>query len=1166
MSSLAFDAGYLQDGAIGLEGIPKPGKTQLIRSPAPHQLRAKCLSHSQIELNWIVVRRIETWSETEWEFDVEVNKLADFRDAEATESVAVTSDTDTVFEDADGCLKMYSYRVRARAGELPWSDWSPVVQEMMLPQPPFAPEPPEFIEHTWNTVTIKPCREPPVTRGAPVSSYFVYVDGERVKRLQPEGQHLVLGPAPSHTPFKVCISADSMAGVSEKSSTVLFSTGPPEAPTLPGLVAAGTGVQASHAVRDTVRVVGADYHSVSFEWDGASSRGLNVTGYDFWCTLPGSSDIISCGGTGHEDRTGTLHGLDQNTAYQVSVVAYAQEGTERLNGEAATVLAKTVAFGVPELLDAPVVLRKNYNSMELSWSAPGRLNGTPLTGFSLEMSSEAGETVSLITEEMLETLTVENLLADTEYNYQLTAHNAVGASQPVCLDAATELPEPPEPPAPVQLVATRWDSLHVAWSPVCEKDLHGAPALGYVLTVHKLAAGESYPIYIEGATTVSHEVDQLEASSDYGLSLTAFNRAGSSRPSEMATFRTDEPPVPGMMDRPWITEASSTALTLEWQAPECLGCALTGYSLRWRSLADSEPAWEDEVKHSLLTKVSLSQLIPAQEYEFGLRAHNRAGVGPEVFAVVAPPPAPPSVIRGIRFCGATWDTVSIEWDRPEEHGAATTGYELSYRLVGNAEYQSVELCAEPREYTIQRLLAESKVEVTIVAHSDSGDSNSGPSARFRSDRAPAPMLMCPPRVEDLSWDHTTIAWDLDEAISPGAPITGFSLKWKSESGIWRRELIHSMATSVSITTGLQPEIEHTVSVCAHNNSGTSPEVTVAFTPRALPPLAPSHPTLVSSQQDSIEVHWSPAVTRGTPVTGYTVCCTSSEHDWCVVHRTTDTSLLLKDLAPATSVLFTVAADSAAGLGDPSDSLMSETAASVAEFTTAPSLPPCTVGPAELVHASCETLTVRWSAPDIRGSVITGYSVACYTAEDGEMQAVHTDTVGAEQLEYTFYNLKEQTDYVILIQAISLAGSSDCSGAVAFQTLAEFPVPYAEIRAILLAMMTDILRGKVQDDGCLALAHIASQHPNWAIAVAQLGGLAACVRAKRAYPMSADIQTGSDSVLYELCKHPDGGLRVLQSYTGIHDALVEMALPPWNNNTQGTAGHILERLRNLRVHH
>ena len=123
---------------------------------------------------------------------------------------------------------------------------------------------------------------------------------------------------------------------------------------------------------------------------------------------------------------------------------------------------------------------------------------------------------------------------------------------------------------------------------------------------------------------------------------------------------------------------------------------------------------QDEVKHSLLTKVSLSQLIPAQEYEFGLRAHNRAGVGPEVFAVLAPPPAPPSVIRGIRFCGATWDTVSIEWDRPEEHGAATTGYELSYRLVGNAEYPSVELRAEPREYTIQRLLAESKVLLSSV--------------------------------------------------------------------------------------------------------------------------------------------------------------------------------------------------------------------------------------------------------------------------------------------------------------------------------------------------------------------------------------------------------------------------------------------------------------------
>ena len=125
--------------------------------------------------------------------------------------------------------------------------------------------------------------------------------------------------------------------------------------------------------------------------------------------------------------------------------------------------------------------------------------------------------------------------------------------------------------------------------------------------------------------------------------------------------------------------------------------------------------------------------------------------------------------------------------------------------------------------------------------------------------------MEPPRIEGVTWDCATVVWDEDPSISPGAPITGFSMKWKPENGSWRRELYHAPVTHVKLSHGLVPDVKHIVSLTAHNSSGPSPEVFAFFVPQALPPIAPSPPTLLTADQESIEVHWGRPRTRGAAV-------------------------------------------------------------------------------------------------------------------------------------------------------------------------------------------------------------------------------------------------------------------------------------------------------------
>ena len=438
----------------------------------------------------------------------------------------------------------------------------------------------------------------------------------------------------------------------------------------------------------------------------------------------------------------------------------------------------------------------------------------------------------------------------------------------------------------------------------------------------------------------------------------------------------------------------------------------------------------------------------------------------------------------------------------------------------------------------------------VVALSPAGEGDGGAASTFTSQRPPKPTEIDPAVIVDCSWDCATLWWQAAPSSSPGAPITGYSLKWKAAGKSWRSEVWNEDKTSIEIKRGIEPEVEHTVVLIAHNCSGQSPEAVSSFTPRALPPVAPSLPTVMSTTQEQISIRWDPPATRGTPVTGYTICCTGQD-GWCLVHESASNRFTLDNLEPSTCVGFTVAADSAAGPGWASETLST----TAAEFTTTPAQPPLAVAAPGLVSATWQSLEVQWQAAVTRGTPVTGYSAVCY---DEDMSVAAKATTSSRQLNTVFQGLKPLTNYVIVVAALSDAGSAAQSGAVAFRTLEQFPVPYMQINAII-AGMSDILRGQQQDDGCAALAAIATAHSHWSIAVAQLGGIAACVRAKRAYPKSAQIQSGGADVLHELCKHSDGGLLVLKAYPEIYRSLLEMKGEPWSKNTQGIARTILERL-------
>eukprot|EP00658_Telonema_sp_P-2_P033750 TRINITY_DN24713_c0_g1_i1.p1 TRINITY_DN24713_c0_g1~~TRINITY_DN24713_c0_g1_i1.p1 ORF type:complete len:888 (+),score=150.76 TRINITY_DN24713_c0_g1_i1:350-3013(+) len=834
-----------------------------------------------------------------------------------------------------------------------------------------------------------------------------------------------------------------------------------------------------------------------------------------------------------------------------------------MTGGDATVTGSTRCYTPPSDLLPAKLLSRRYDSLSVGWEPPLKMNGSPLTGYSLEVS--AGGVVRLaVDHQMVESVVVDGLLADTEYTCALVAHNQAGTSDPAVTLLSTGPPEPPEQLPPVQLMSCSWEHLEIGWDLQDFESTNGAPILWYTLTVTDMAGGGTESFDIKNPTATSCRCGELDASREYGLGIVAHNRAGPSVQSALSCFSTQMPPVPNRMEPPFLTAAHYHSLTAAWKPAVTPGCEPTGYSFRWRKAGEAQ--WHEEIQNALLRSITLYDLVPATDYQLSVNAHNITGPGPAGVTVVTTPAAPPEPVQGVSLTDSSWDSVSIGWETAVARGAAVTGYRVDFQIGANKEEWSSAHTDTPA-FTLDSLQAQDQVWVRIWAVSTAGESEPSVVTRFHSGYAPCPSVMQPPVIDNLTWDSVTIAWCRDPSISPGAPITGYSLRWKAEvpKGVgnesWHRELYHADVSTFQLK-GLVPDALHTVLLSAHNSSGSSPEVACESRPCSLPPLAPSPPVLVGSDQESLEIRWLEPQTRGSEVTGYTVCCTGRD-GWCMVHQTSDAWFKLSGLEPLSKIGFTVAADSLAGLGETSGSCIGGTTrGATVEFSTAAPLPPEPIQMFKLVRVGFSEATVEWEAPGLRGCEVDGYSVTCFEKGDGEeeMRTVCQQEAGPTLRVHTVQGLEEQTKYVVVVQAMSSAGKSRASPAIGFQTAEQFPIPYARIVDIINAMSNDILRGQVQDDGCSSLVEIASQHSHWAIAVAQLGGLAACVRAKRAYPASAQIQAGGDALLERLCRHPDGGLLVLKAYSGIFRALVDMTAIPWAMNTQATARHILARFQ------
>ncbi len=312
----------------------------------------------------------------------------------------------------------------------------------------------------------------------------------------------------------------------------------------------------------------------------------------------------------------TDSGLSPATTYHYRLRAYSGATLSPYSAVANATTRAQSPTG-PSAPTAPTGLTataRSASTVELSWTAASVNH----TGFKLERSTHRDSGFTQIASPTATSYLDSNLTAGTAYYYRVRAFNAAGESAASSVADATtqaQAPTPVPPSAPTGLTATARSATSVELSWTAASANHA----GFKL--ERSTSRDSGFTQIASPTATSHLDNNLSAGTAYYYRVRAYNAAGDSAFSAVASATTQTPaPVPPSAPTGLTaTVRSATSVELSWTAASANH---TGFKLERSTHPDSGFA---QIASPTATSHLDTGLAAGTAYYYRVRASNAAG-------------------------------------------------------------------------------------------------------------------------------------------------------------------------------------------------------------------------------------------------------------------------------------------------------------------------------------------------------------------------------------------------------------------------------------------------------------------------------------------------------------------------------------------------------------
>ncbi len=558
-----------------------------------------------------------------------------------------------------------------------------------------------------------------------------------------------------------------------------------------------------------------DLDSVTLSWEAPSfNGGLPLREYRLYRSVHGGPTtlrkVIGPSVTTFEDSE-----VEDGTVYTYLLTSFNDFGKSKAS---ATVTVRTHAAPSP-----PSAVHHTYGDLfvRLGWEAPEDDFGLPVAYYNI-YRAEANEPRQLVgnASAVARALVDEDVEVGVAYVYTVTAVNAKGESAPSEEHDAMVMVRPWRPLG----VAARAEvsAVRVTWSPPAYDG--ASPVLGYWV-YHEVGPGEWANVggvFVEGRDDVPlvflHDAPYDGTARRYRV--TAFNAEGESDPSEVAATKSYD--VPFAPRDPHI-EWGDGELTVDWQAPtEDGGTAIVSFTVYRR--AAGEVGFVPVVTLGAHIRHYLDDTTPnGVEHTYRITARNLAGEGPPSTEVTATPAGRPGRPEAVSSVGLNRSAL-VKWQPPASTGGLPI---IGYRLYGRSDGWLGELLAElgpdAREHVVTGLENAKVYLFAVTALSLAGESEASDIVEALPVGPPSePIGLRAVWVED----HVLLTWSAP-LLNGGAAITGFSLRrddWdpRNWTEIGSLDMFFHDRSVVPGTT-------YNYTLRAHNDVGSGPDVTIAFT-------------------------------------------------------------------------------------------------------------------------------------------------------------------------------------------------------------------------------------------------------------------------------------------------------------------------------------------------
>ncbi|MEE6472228.1 hypothetical protein FKM82_009542 [Ascaphus truei] len=395
--------------------------------------------------------------------------------------------------------------------------------------------------------------------------------------------------------------------------------------------------------------------------------------------------------------------------------------------------------------------RPRSREVQLRWVPPQIDGGSPVTCYSLEMSSEVSEHREVYQGSEVE-CTVGSLLPGKVYSFRLRAANKAGFGPFSEKCDVTTAPGPPDPCKPPHITCRSATCANIHWE---APNSHGAD-----ITEYRLEWGG-----MEGCMQIcycgpgfTYEMKGLSPAIVYYCRVQAVNLAGAGFFSDVVPCLTPAS-VPAAVTSLWGVKeeevenphySPSTCLAMKWEKPCDHGSEIIAYSI---DHGDKQPIMVGKTSSYIL-----DNLQPDTTYRIRVQALNSLGAGPFSHSVkLKTKPLPPDPPR-LECAVYSHQNLKLKWGDGASRSLPADS--IQYHLqMEDKNGRFVSLYRGPcHTYKVQRLNESTSYRFHIQACNEAGEGPFSPEYIFTTPKS-LPAALKAPRIDRINEHSCEVTWE-----------------------------------------------------------------------------------------------------------------------------------------------------------------------------------------------------------------------------------------------------------------------------------------------------------------------------------------------------------------------------------------------------------------------